>query len=89
MTKLVLALSLLVASGPAFAQVTSVANNNPAPNSHDPNRIICEVEQTTGSRLGAHKVCKTAFEWQQLKAEQRATLEKVQQQATSTGTPSG
>lgn len=90
MARFVLALSLLVIAGPAFSQATSTSSNsNPAPKSHDPNKLICEVEQTTGSRLGARKVCKTALEWEQLRAEQRATLEKVQQQATSTGIPSG
>ncbi len=90
MTKLrVCAFLLIATSAPAYAQVASIATNNPAPKSRDPNRIVCEVEETTGTRLGARKVCKTALEWEQMRAEQRATLEKVQQQATSTGIPSG
>ena len=84
-----IALWTVVASSPVYAQVTSIASSNPVRKSGDPNRIVCEVEQTTGSRLGARKVCKTAAEWAQMKQEHRETLEKVQQQATSTGIPSG
>jgi hypothetical protein len=78
-----------LAAAPAFAQVSSISSANPASKGTDPNRMVCEVEQTTGTRLGARKVCKTAAEWAQLKREHRETLEKVQQQATSTGIPSG
>ena len=82
---------LLVASAPAAAQVTTILSNNPAPkgNGQDLNKIICEVTQTTGTRLGASKVCKTVLEWQQLRRDQRDTLESVQRQATSTGCPNG
>ncbi len=90
MTKLgAFAFLLLAASVPALAQVTSIATNNPAPKSHDPNRIICDIEQTTGTRLGARKVCKTAAEWAQMKAEHREGLERFQRQGTSTGPPIG
>jgi len=65
----------------ATAQVTSLQAANPAPKggSQDLDRIVCDTEQTTGTRLGARKVCKTVLEWQQLTAEHRATVEKVQQ----------
>ena len=76
-------------AAPALAQVSSISTSNPASKGQDPNRMVCEVEQTTGTRLGARKVCKTAAEWAQMKREHRETLEKVQQQATSTGIPSG
>jgi hypothetical protein len=84
-----LALLVLASSAPAFAQVASIESSNPARKSSDPNKMICEVAQTTGTRLGARKVCKTAAEWAQLKEETRQNVEKVQQQATSTGAPSG
>lgn len=90
MTKLrVCTFLLLAGSAPAFAQVTSMTSNIPPSRGQDPNRVVCEVEQTTGTRLGARKVCKTAAEWAQMKQQQRETLEKVQQQATSTGIPAG
>jgi len=79
MTRMIVAACALLASTPAFAQVTSVATNNPAPKGgQDLNKIVCEVDQTTGSRLGAHKVCKTVLEWQQQRQEQREHIEGVQ-----------
>ena len=79
MTRMIVVACALLASTPAFAQVTSIATNNPAPKGgQDLNKIVCEVDQTTGSRLGAHKVCKTVLEWQQMREEQREHVEGVQ-----------
>ena len=87
-----IALVGLIASAPAAAQITFPAQGNaastPAPasaqaQSANPGKsqIICEQEETIGSRLGAHKVCHTAAEWQLIKSESRESLEKYQQQA--------
>jgi len=79
MAKMIVVACALLASTPAFAQVTSITTNNPAPKGgQDLNKIVCEVDQTTGSRLGARKVCKTVLEWQQGRQEQRGDLEKIQ-----------
>jgi hypothetical protein len=85
---MVLAAVALFVSVPALAQATSPQSNGPA-TKQDLNRIVCEVDQTTGSRLGARKVCKTVLEWQQMRREQRETVEKFQQQNSSVGSPSG
>ncbi|MFL6730409.1 MAG: hypothetical protein ACJ8E3_10540 [Sphingomicrobium sp.] len=78
-----LAVGASLATSPAVAQVTSMAAANPPPASaakgQNLNKIVCEVDQTTGSRLGARKVCKTVLEWQQMRREQRETIEKIQQ----------
>lgn len=85
---LIIASGLMLVATPVAAQVTSLETGNPTSKGKgDPNRMVCEVEQTTGTRLGARKVCKTRLEWEQLRAEHRATLESVQRQATSTGIP--
>jgi hypothetical protein len=89
MTKLILVFSLLATSAPAFSQATSTNGNTPAAKGQDLNKIVCEVQETTGTRLGARKICKTVLEWQQMRREQRETVEKFQQQNTSTGIPSG
>lgn len=87
---LIIASGLILAAAPVAAQVTSIETANRASKGKgDPNRIVCEVEQDTGTRLDARKVCKTQLEWEQMRAEHRATLESVQRQATSTGIPSG
>lgn len=80
MTKFGLTIALALLSSPALAQVASIQSANPAPKGQDLDRIVCDVEQTTGTRLGARKVCKTVLEWAELKAEHRSTVEKVQQQ---------
>lgn len=85
-----LAIAALLAAAPAGAQVTSIQSSNPsAPKSHDPNAVVCQVEQTTGTRLGARKVCKTALEWQQLRTEHRESVEQFQRMGTSAGCQEG
>ena len=41
--------------------------------------MVCRVEQTVGSRLGAKKTCMTAREWKDLEDETRQAVEKFQQ----------
>jgi hypothetical protein len=77
-----LAFAGLLASSPAIAQVTSMQSANPGSKGvtgKNPNRIVCEVEDTIGSRLGARKICKTVLEWQQMRSEHRESIEKIQQ----------
>ena len=40
--------------------------------------MICEREDTTGTRLGARKVCLTAAQWQEKRREHREELERAQ-----------
>jgi hypothetical protein len=82
---LILATSLLSPS--AMAQVTSLESDNAGPRGQDLNKVICEVESRTGTRLDTRKICKTVLEWMQLKREHREGLERFQRQGTSTGPP--
>ena len=85
------AAAALCLAAPAIAQTppaTQAPSAAPAKDK-DPNRIICEREDEIGTRLGGKKVCKTAAEWQLERQQQRETLEGVQRQGTSTGSPSG
>ncbi|HEX6741052.1 MAG TPA: hypothetical protein VF079_04565 [Sphingomicrobium sp.] len=79
----------LTLAAPAAAQVSTVESANPAPKGKDPNRIVCEVFDTTGTRLGRRKVCKTAAEWTALTREHKMGLSIFQQQGTSTGCQEG
>ena len=63
---------------PAAAQVSSVASANPAKKKGDPDRIVCEREDTTGTRLGAREVCLTVAQWEDKRREHRESTEKVQ-----------
>ena len=80
----VTAVSLLlspVAAAPAFAQSVPVA---PQAKSHDPNEVVCEKEEETGSRLSSHRVCKTRAEWAEERRLNRADIEKMQTQRPCT-----
>lgn len=54
--------------------------------SKDPNRMICEKQAVSGSRLATRRVCMTAAEWEIRKLEDRQAIEKGQMQAKG---PSG
>lgn len=76
------AASLVVAS-PAFSQSASAPAKPQTAQSEKP-KLICETQNETGSRVDRKRVCHTAAEWQQIKAESRDAIEKYQQQATGT-----
>lgn len=44
------------------------------------NDVVCEVEEVTGSRLGAKRVCATRSQWQQRAQSDRQAIEKDQTQ---------
>lgn len=89
MTRLAMAVLVLLAA-PATAQVTSLeAANQPVKIVGDPNRIVCERQESTGTRLGARKVCLTVAEWAEKKREHRETLESIQHFGTSVGCQEG
>ncbi|HEX6660841.1 MAG TPA: hypothetical protein VF067_03100 [Sphingomicrobium sp.] len=82
MTKYVpIAAACLVAASPAFSQSAAPPTQSAAPAKA---KLICETQSETGSRLDRKRVCHTAAEWQQIKAESRDAIEKYQQQATGT-----
>lgn len=72
---------LLVTSAPVAAQSapTQAAQPAKANAKSDLERMVCEKEETIGTRLGARKVCKTVREWQEQRRVQREEAEKVQQ----------
>lgn len=75
---IMVAVGLSFAAGPAVAQVVSLETARPAAKSKDPNRMICERADTTGTRLGARKICLTAAQWQEKRREHREELERAQ-----------
>jgi hypothetical protein len=80
----------LLASSSAISQVTSMESANPASvSSQDLNKIVCEVDTTTGTRLDNHKVCKTVLEWQEQHRAHREGVEVIQRQGTSVGCQEG
>lgn len=78
------AIGLSMVAAPVAAQVTSIESSRPSVKSKDPNRMVCEREDTTGTRLGARKTCLTAAQWQEKRREHREELERAQK---NTGLP--
>jgi hypothetical protein len=78
---LVSAVSLIispVASAPAFAQSSPAPQQPAAKQARDPNEIVCERVEETGSRLSAHKVCMTRSQWAEQRRLTRQDVEKAQ-----------
>ncbi len=84
-----LVMVLMLIATPATAQVTSLEAANQLPKTGNPDRVVCERQETTGTRLGAHKVCLTVAEWAEKKREHRETLESIQRFGSSVGCQEG
>jgi hypothetical protein len=83
-----LAAIALVLSTTAPAQIiTSYSTSNPAPIKGDPNKIICQKEETIGTRLGEKKVCLPVAEWQARQQADRDQTERVQSGARTCANP--
>ncbi|HVF83777.1 MAG TPA: hypothetical protein VM913_06370 [Sphingomicrobium sp.] len=68
----------------AIAVSASVAAAPPQPATStvkdglDPNEVVCEKQEVTGSRLSVRRVCMTRAEWAERRAEDRQATEKIQ-----------
>jgi len=51
----------------------------------DPNRTICRSVAVTGSRLGRQRVCQTAAQWQQIRRDNRRSIERAQADRPTAG----
>jgi len=68
----------LLVGAPAFAQTQATGQSGQGAKPKDPNRIICEKVQDTGSRVAASKVCLTALQWEEKRRQDRAYVEDAQ-----------
>lgn len=80
MSKAVLsALATVLIASSATAQAPAVAQSDSSEKAKNPaDRVVCEVEEKTGSRLGARRVCLTVFQWEEKRREHRDATERVQ-----------
>ena len=73
-------------SAAAQAPTTAPAQAEAAAKPANSNEIVCEKqESTTGSRLGAKRVCMTRGEWADRRMQDRQELERVQIQRGAKG----
>ena len=84
----VLAAALVfAASSGVFAETSSPpaptagAKVAKASDKNDPDKIICKTEDTTGTRLGAKRVCHTRSEWAEMHRITQQSVEGVQAQS--------
>lgn len=50
----------------------------------DPNEVVCEKQQETGSRLSSERVCMTRSQWAEQRRLDRQEIEKAQTQRSVT-----
>lgn len=74
----ILAASAVLAAVAAPAQVTSYTSNRPAPIQGDADKIVCQKQETLGTRLGAKKLCLTVREWRERQMADRDQTESIQ-----------
>lgn len=72
-----------IASAPAFAQAAQPAQQ--AKPGFDPNEVVCQKEEDTGSRLSSHKVCMTRSQWAEQRRLDRQEIDKIQTQRPCAG----
>ena len=87
------ALGFSSVAGVAFATDKSSPNDTARSQSKDkrtdPDRIVCHVQDETGSRLGATKICHTAAEWSAISKEAQSAVMQTQNASKQSGTPGG
>jgi hypothetical protein len=79
-------LRTLIAAVAVVAVPIAVMGAQPAVKARkDSNRRICEIRGTTGSRLGAVRVCRTKAQWDEVRADERAVIERTQSRKALNG----
>jgi invasion protein IalB len=68
-----------IASAPAFAQ-SAVPAAPQTKTTLNPNEVVCEKQEETGSRLSSQRVCMTRAQWAEQRRLNRMDIEKVQTQ---------
>ena len=84
---LISALSLIIPA-PALAQITfvdtqtKVASTDPLHLKSDDDKIICRMQDNTGSRVRSNKLCLTKSQWWQYEHEEKEWVQRIQQLAS-------
>ncbi len=74
--------ALQTAAAPAATTVPAATTLAPAAvataKANPDDKIICQHEDTTGTRLGGHKVCMTKAQWREAAVQQRDAVKHAQ-----------
>ena len=77
---------LLGAATPSFAQTQpAAAPATTEKQADDLNKLVCEKQESTGSRLAKKRICLTKAQWAERRLQDRQELERVQMQRGSKG----
>lgn len=76
------------ASVPVFAQPAPDPAGLPKPNKAQA-KVVCRLVNTTGSRLGGERVCKTRAEWDAEADRNREDFENSPRQPSGDPSPTG
>jgi hypothetical protein len=71
-----------ISVSPASSQAPPAASAPDAgksTNKSDVNRVVCQKQEKTGSRVGAHKVCMTVAQWDAYQKDVQDQLIRFQQ----------
>lgn len=68
-----------LAAAPAFAQ-DQQQQQQQARKTANPDEVVCEKQQETGSRLSSQRVCMTRSQWAEQRRVDRQEIEKAQVQ---------
>jgi invasion protein IalB len=72
-------------AAPALAEAPAASSSHAQPATTgtvagDPNEVVCQKQESTGSRLARKKVCMTRAQWADRQLQDRQEIEKVQTQ---------
>jgi len=80
------AVLLLGAAAPSFAQTQpAAAPTTTEKQADDLNKLVCEKQESTGSRLAKKRICLTKAQWAERRLQDRQELERVQMQRGAKG----
>ena len=77
--------ALLVSGAVAMAQTPADAPTTKRGPSNDPNEVICINQAEIGSRVSRRRVCRTRAQWEEVNAQTRQVVERVQLNKQTTG----
>lgn len=68
----------VLAAAPALADATTATDTAATTASPAKPKLICEHEDEIGTRLGGHRVCKTAAQWAEERRAAREAVDRAQ-----------
>jgi hypothetical protein len=64
--------------GPPATPMTAPAQPASAAARSDPNRLICQIQQESGTLIGHRRVCMTRVQWDDARRRNRMAIERLQ-----------